>query len=102
MANTRSAAKRKRQTEQRTPLNKSVLTGLKGQQKRLTTAVASGDKAKAQVELNVLASILDKAAKRGIVHPNLANRRKSRAAKVVAAVSSSKAAGPQKSQGRDD
>ncbi len=54
MANTRSAAKRKRQTEQRTPLNKSVLTGLKGQQKRLTAAVASGDKAKAQVELNVL------------------------------------------------
>ena len=95
MANTRSAAKRKRQTEQRTPLNKSVLTGLKGQQKRLTTAVASGDKAKAQVELNVLASILDKAAKRGIVHQNLAKRRKSRAAKVVSAVGSSKAASPQ-------
>ena len=90
MANTRSAAKRKRQTEQRTLSNKSVLTALKGQQKRLTSAVASGDKAKAQVELNVLASILDKAAKRGIVHQNLANRRKSRAAKVVAAVGSSK------------
>jgi len=95
MANTRSAAKRKRQTERRAPLNKSVLTGLKSQQKRLTTAVASGDKAKAQVELDVLASILDKAAKRGIVHQNLANRRKSRAAKVVAAVGSSKAATPQ-------
>jgi small subunit ribosomal protein S20 len=91
MANTRSAAKRKRQTEQCTLSNKSVLTGLKGQQKRLTTAVASGDKAKAQVELNALASRLDKAAKRGIVHQNLANRRKSRAAKVVAAVASSKA-----------
>jgi small subunit ribosomal protein S20 len=101
MANTRSATKRKRQTERRTPLNKSVLTGLKGQQKRLTTAVASGDKAKAQVELKVLASILDKAAKRGIVHQNLANRRKSRAAKAVAAVGSSKSAGPQKSPGKD-
>jgi small subunit ribosomal protein S20 len=91
MANTRSASKRKRQTEYRTVLNKSVLTGLKGQQKRLTAAVASGDKAKAQVELSVLASRLDKAAKRGIVHQNLANRRKSRASKLVAAVGSTKA-----------
>ncbi len=81
MANTRSAAKRARQTTQRTLRNKSVLTGLKGQQKKLTAAVASGDSAKAQVELNILASRLDKAAKRGIVHKNLANRRKSRAAK---------------------
>jgi small subunit ribosomal protein S20 len=86
MANTRSAAKRKRQTDQRTVLNRSVLTGLKGQQKRLAAAIASGDKAKAQVELNVLAARLDKAAKRGIVHQNLANRRKSKAAKVVAAI----------------
>ncbi len=92
MANTRSAAKRKRQTDQRTQLNKSVLTALKGQQKRLTAAIAAGDRAKAQVELDVLASQLDKAAKRGIVHQNLANRRKSRAAKVVAEVGSSKAA----------
>jgi small subunit ribosomal protein S20 len=91
MANTRSAAKRKRQTEGRTNINKSILSGLKRQGKRLATAVASGDKAKAQVELNVLASCLDKAAKRGIVHRNLANRRKSRAAKVVATVGSSKA-----------
>jgi small subunit ribosomal protein S20 len=91
MANTKSAAKRKRQTDQRTVLNRSVLTGLKGQQKRLTAAVESGDKAKAQVELNVLAARLDKAAKRGIVHQNLANRRKSRAAKVVSAIGSSKA-----------
>ena len=92
MANTRSAAKRKRQTERRTNINKSILSGLKRQGKRLTVAVASGDRTKAQVELNVLASRLDKAAKRGIVHRNLANRRKSRAAKVVAAVDSNKAA----------
>jgi small subunit ribosomal protein S20 len=84
MANTRSAAKRARQAERRTLRNKSVLTGLKRQQKRLAEAVASGDQAKAQIALNVLASRLDKAAKRGIVHRNLANRRKSRAAKLSA------------------
>jgi small subunit ribosomal protein S20 len=91
MANTRSASKRKRQTDQRTVLNRSVLTGLKGQQKRLTAAIAAGDKAKAQAELDGLASRLDKAAKRGIVHQNLANRRKSRAAKIVAAIGARKA-----------
>lgn len=90
MANTRSASKRARQTTQRTLRNKSVLTGLKGQQKKLSAAVASGDSAKAQLELNILASRLDKAAKRGIVHKNLANRRKSRAAKEVVAVNSTK------------
>jgi small subunit ribosomal protein S20 len=91
MANTRSAAKRKRQTERRTNLNKSILSGLKHQRKRLAAAVASGDKAKAQIELNALASRLDKAAKRGIVHRNLANRRKRRAAKALTAAGSSKA-----------
>jgi small subunit ribosomal protein S20 len=90
MANIRSAAKRARQTAQRTLRNKGVLTGLKRQQKKLTAAVASGDGARAQEELNLLASRLDKAAKRGIVHKNLADRRKSRAAKEVVAVNSTK------------
>ena len=86
MANTRSAAKRARQTEQRKLRNKSVLTGIKHQQKKLAIALLSGDKAKTQTELNVLSSTLDKAAKRGMVHKNLASRRKSRAAKAVAGV----------------
>jgi len=90
MANIRSAAKRAKQTAQRTLRNKSVLTGLKSQQKKLTAAVASGDRAKAQGESNLLASQLDKAAKRGIVHKNLADRRKSRAAKAAAGVSLTK------------
>jgi small subunit ribosomal protein S20 len=84
MANTKSAAKRARQTAQRTLRNKGVLTGLKRQQKKLQAAVSSGDAAKAQVELSLLASSLDKAAKRGVVHRNLAARRKSRASKAVA------------------
>jgi small subunit ribosomal protein S20 len=84
MANTKSAAKRARQTAQRTLRNKGVLTGLKRQQKKVQIAVASGDMAKARVELTLLSARLDKAAKRGIVHKNLANRRKSRAAKAVA------------------
>ncbi|MBV8226449.1 MAG: 30S ribosomal protein S20 [Verrucomicrobia bacterium] len=84
MANTKSAAKRTRQTAQRTLRNKGVLTGLKRQQKKVQIAVASGDTARARVELSLLSARLDKAAKRGLVHKNLANRRKSRAAKTVA------------------
>jgi small subunit ribosomal protein S20 len=84
MANTKSAAKRARQTDQRKLRNKSVLTGLKREQKKLAAALASGDKAKAQTELSAFSSTLDKAAKRGIVHTNLADRRKSRAAKALA------------------
>ena len=63
---------------------------MKSQQKKLTAAVASGDRAKALGEFTLLASQLDKAAKRGIVHKNLANRRKSRGAKAVEAVGSTK------------
>ena len=86
MANTKSAAKRARQTAQRALRNKSVLTGLKSQQKKLQVALTSGDSAKAQTEFNLLAAHLDKAAKRGVVHKNLANRRKSRAAIAVARI----------------
>ncbi|MBV9392115.1 MAG: 30S ribosomal protein S20 [Verrucomicrobia bacterium] len=86
MANTKSAAKRARQTLGRTLRNKSVLTALKRQQKKFASAIASGDKQKSQAELAVLASRLDKAAKRGTVHQNLADRRKSRATKLVNAI----------------
>jgi small subunit ribosomal protein S20 len=83
MANTKSAAKRARQTARRTLQNKMILTGIRTQQRKLATALAAGDQAQAQAVLQVLASRLDKAAKRGVVHRNLASRRKSRASKAV-------------------
>ena len=85
MANTRSAAKRARQTAARTLQNKSVLTGIKSQQKRLNAAIAGGDKTKIEAELAAFSSHLDKAAKRGAVHENFAGRKKSRATHAVAA-----------------
>jgi len=63
--------------------NKSVLTGIRSQQKKLAAAVASGDTTKVQEELRLLSSRLDKAAKRRVIHKNLANRRKSRAARTA-------------------
>jgi small subunit ribosomal protein S20 len=90
MANTKSAAKRGRQTLGRTARNKSIRTGIRTQQKRFRAAAASGDHQKALAEYKLLASRLDKASKRKVVHPNLANRRKSRAALLLASQTASK------------
>ncbi len=86
MANTRSAAKRARQTVGRTLQNKHVLTGLKGQLKKAQTMLAGGDKAAASAELRKLTSTLDKAAKTGRIHKNKANRKKSRLSRKLAAL----------------
>jgi small subunit ribosomal protein S20 len=79
MANTRSAAKRSRQTLKRTLRNRSVATRLRTMQKGVRSAEASGD------QIRALISAIDKAAKRGIIHENAANRRKARLNKALAA-----------------
>ena len=82
MANSKSAAKRARQNPRRTLRNRSVVTNLRSLAKRH----ASGGKAD---EMRALVSALDKAAKRGIIHKNVANRRKARLNKAVAKASAS-------------
>ena len=62
-----------------------MLTGIKSQHKKLSAAIAGGDKGKIEAELAVFASRLDKAAKRGVLHKNYAARRKSRVTHAVAA-----------------
>jgi len=79
MGNTRSAAKRSRQTLKRTLRNRSVATRLRTMQKGVRSAEASGD------QIRALISAIDKAAKRGIIHENAANRRKARLNKALAA-----------------
>jgi small subunit ribosomal protein S20 len=80
MANTRSAAKRARQKLKRTLRNRSVVTRLRSMQKAVrSTEAASAD------QIRSLLSAIDKAAKRGIIHENAANRRKARLNKALAA-----------------
>ena len=89
MANTKSAAKRARQTIKRTLRNRRVTTGLKTVTKRALpglVAGATGDQAVTRQNYEKLVSELDKAAKRGVIHKNVANRRKSRLAKKLAAL----------------
>jgi len=80
MANTRSAAKRARQTLKRSLRNRSVITRLRTMQKQ----VPSSERPNAEQIRAVIAAI-DKAAKRRIIHRNAANRRKARLNKAIAA-----------------
>ncbi|MEO8440299.1 MAG: 30S ribosomal protein S20 [Spartobacteria bacterium] len=83
MANSKSAAKRARQNPRRTLRNRSVVTTLRSLTKR--DAAASGK----TEERRALISALDKAAKRGVIHKNVANRRKARLNKAAAKASAS-------------
>ena len=86
MANTKSAAKRARQTKRRTLRNRRVLTTLKTEGKRLTAHLgAKTDKAATTTAHQMVVSELDKAVKRGVIHKNAANRRKGRLAKKLVA-----------------
>lgn len=83
MANTKSAAKRSRQAVVRTERNSSVLTGLKNQQKKFRKAIAEGNLEAAKAGYQSVVSALDKAAKRGVIHKNVANRRKSQISRAL-------------------
>lgn len=78
MANTKSAAKRARQTVKRSLRNSSVVTRLRTMQK----TVRSGQNPNPE-QIRALISAIDKAAKRGIIHENAANRRKARLNKAL-------------------
>jgi small subunit ribosomal protein S20 len=86
MANTKSAAKRARQTERRTDNNKRVSTAVKNQLRLIRSAVSTGKKEEALALLPKVASVLDKAAKTGRIHKNKADRHKSGLARQVAAL----------------
>jgi small subunit ribosomal protein S20 len=77
MANIKSAAKRARQGVTRRARNTSVISALKSGQKKVRAAVAAGKLDEAKSEFVKTSAALDKAAKRGIIHKNSANRRKS-------------------------
>ena len=85
MANTKSAAKRSRQSLTRAHQNRGVQTRLRTLQKRVRAA------AKPDAEqIRGLISALDKAAKRGIIHRNAADRRKARLNALIAGTAARK------------
>jgi len=84
MANKQAAIKYIRITEARTIRNRGVRSEIKTFIKKFDAAKAAEDKETLQTVARKLVSILDKAAKRNIIHPNLARRYKVRCAPYVA------------------
>lgn len=78
MANTRSAKKRVRQTRVRTLRNRIYKSRMKTAVRRFEEALAEGDRERAAELLRRASSLIDKAAKKGVIHANAAARRKSR------------------------
>lgn len=82
MANHKSALKRAGQNERRRLRNKAVQTRVKNVVKDVRLAVA-GDVDDAVERLNVAKSVIDNAAKKGVLHKKTASRKVSRLAKQV-------------------
>ncbi len=86
MAHSNQARKRIRQNEKARMRNKARLSEMKSMIKRFEAAVASGDKATVAELLPIVSKKIDKAGKTSVMHKNTAARRKSRMARIAAAV----------------
>jgi small subunit ribosomal protein S20 len=83
LANTRSAKKRIRQNEKQRARNKLYRTRARSHVKQARMAIEGGDGAAAQEAVSAAISELDRAATKGVIHPNNASRRKSRLMKLL-------------------
>lgn len=75
---TRSAAKAHRQSIKRRLRNRAVKTATKTAIKHANESIAGGDPEAAREAVRAAISTLDRAARKGVLHPNNAGRHKSR------------------------
>ena len=78
MPNIKSAIKRVKVSKKKNLRNRMIKSGVK-------TAVKKYEAALTQEQLSNVASALDKAASKGVIHKNAANRKKARLARKLAA-----------------
>lgn len=78
MANTKSAKKRIRQNEKRRLRNRFFKGNARSFIKRARLAIQQGNLEEAEMWVRKAYKALDKAASKGVIHPNNAARRKSR------------------------
>lgn len=83
MPNIKSAMKRVKVNQKKNLRNRMVKSSLKTTLKKFDTAVVS-EPQQAPAMLNASYSALDKAAAKGVIHKNAANRKKARLAKRLA------------------
>jgi small subunit ribosomal protein S20 len=92
LANTESAKKRIRQTEKRTERNRHYKASARTYVKRVRRLIAENKLDEAEVAARDAYSTLDKAARKHIVHPSNAARRKGRLMAALAAARSAEQA----------
>ena len=78
LAHSKSALKRWRQSEAHHERNKGVRTAARSAVKKARTTIESSAPDEAQAAIREATAVLDRAAKRKIIHPNAASRSKSR------------------------
>ena len=87
MANIKSAQKRIKVTETKTLRNKMIKSALKTAIKKFEVSVAAKNVEDAKVTFNGAVKALDMATSKGVVHKNMASRKKSRLAAKLNALS---------------
>lgn len=85
MANIQSAKKRIRQNAKRRVHNRQYRVSARTYIKKARTSIAAGNIEEAEAAAQSAVSTLDKAARKGIIHPRNASRRKSRLMSALAA-----------------
>jgi small subunit ribosomal protein S20 len=83
LANHKSAIKRARQNEKKRLRNKSSKTRIKNIVKVVRQTVSEKSNETALAELNIAKSIIDNAAKKGVIHRKTASRKISRLSRLV-------------------
>lgn len=84
MANTPSAKKAARKIERRTEVNKNRRSRMRTFVRKIEEAIASGDRAAADVAFKTAEPEIMRAAQKGVLHKNTASRKVSRLAQRLA------------------
>jgi len=82
LPNIQSAKKRVKVSEKKNLRNRIVKSGMRSTVKKLNTAIAE-DPQNAGAMLSKASAVIDKAAGKGVIHKNAANRKKARLAKQL-------------------
>ncbi|HPY37441.1 MAG TPA: 30S ribosomal protein S20 [Clostridia bacterium] len=85
MANIKSAQKRVSITAKQNLRNRMIASAVKTSIRRFNQALTAGDAQAAEAAYTKAVSTVDKAASKGVIHKNAANRKKSRLALKLAA-----------------
>jgi small subunit ribosomal protein S20 len=78
LANSAQAKKRARQAEKNRQHNASYRSMMRTHVKKVLKAIASGDQAQAEAAYRAAVPVIDRTARKGLIHVNKAARHKSR------------------------